>query len=91
MLFLVLEKVTPDKAVDAMSKYGGTVLKTSLSKKLKTSLSKKTRRSSRKPCTAGARRPASSQMSTHRNRAIGGDLARAAGWRPTGRVSGAGV
>jgi hypothetical protein len=83
MLFLVLEKVTPDKAVDAMSKYGGTVLKTSLSKK--------TRRSSRKPCTAGARRPASSQMSTHRNRAIGGDLARAAGWRPTGRVSGAGV
>ena len=31
-LFLVLEKVTPDKAVDAMSKYGGTVLKTSLSK-----------------------------------------------------------
>jgi uncharacterized membrane protein len=31
-LFLMLEKVTPDKAVDAMSKYGGTVLKTSLSK-----------------------------------------------------------
>src|SRR5712691_8750160 len=31
-LFLLLEKVTPDKAVDAMSKYGGTVLKTSLSK-----------------------------------------------------------
>ena len=31
-LFLVLEKVTPDKAVEAMSKYGGTVLKTSLSK-----------------------------------------------------------
>jgi uncharacterized membrane protein len=31
-LFLVLEKVTPDKAVDAMSEYGGTVLKTSLSK-----------------------------------------------------------
>jgi uncharacterized membrane protein len=31
-LFLVLEKVTPDKAVAAMSKYGGTVLKTSLSK-----------------------------------------------------------
>ena len=30
-LFLVLEKVTPDKAVEAMSKYGGTVLKTSLS------------------------------------------------------------
>jgi len=31
-LFLVLEKVTPDKAVEAMSKFGGTVLKTSLSK-----------------------------------------------------------
>ena len=30
-LFLVLEKVTPDKAVEAMSKYGGTVLKTSQS------------------------------------------------------------
>ncbi|HET6850229.1 MAG TPA: DUF1269 domain-containing protein [Gaiellales bacterium] len=30
-LFLVVEKVTPDKAVQAMSKYGGTVLKTSLS------------------------------------------------------------
>ena len=31
-LFLVVEKVTPDKAVEAMSKYGGTVLKSSLSK-----------------------------------------------------------
>jgi uncharacterized membrane protein len=31
-LFLVLEKVTPDKAVEALSKYGGTVLKSSLSK-----------------------------------------------------------
>jgi uncharacterized membrane protein len=31
-LFLMVEKVTPDKAVDAMKKYGGTVLKTSLSK-----------------------------------------------------------
>lgn len=31
-LFLMLEKVTPDKAIEAMSKYGGTVLKTSLSK-----------------------------------------------------------
>jgi len=30
--FLMVEKVTPDKAVEAMSKYGGTVLKTSLSK-----------------------------------------------------------
>jgi uncharacterized membrane protein len=31
-LFLMVEKVTPDKAVDAMSKFGGTVIKTSLSK-----------------------------------------------------------
>ena len=31
-LFLMVEKVTPDKAVEAMTKYGGTVLKTSLSK-----------------------------------------------------------
>jgi uncharacterized membrane protein len=31
-LFLMVEKVTPDKAIEAMSKYRGTVLKTSLSK-----------------------------------------------------------
>ena len=31
-LFLMVEKVTPDKAVEALSVYGGTVLKTSLSK-----------------------------------------------------------
>jgi uncharacterized membrane protein len=30
-LFLIVEKVTPDKAVAALSKFGGTVLKTSLS------------------------------------------------------------
>jgi uncharacterized membrane protein len=30
-LFLILEKVTTDKAVEALSRYGGTVLKTSLS------------------------------------------------------------
>jgi uncharacterized membrane protein len=30
-LFLVVEKVTPDKAVDALSQYGGTVLRSSLS------------------------------------------------------------
>ena len=30
-LFLVLEKATPDKAIAAMQKYGGTVLKSSLS------------------------------------------------------------
>ncbi|HET6954630.1 MAG TPA: DUF1269 domain-containing protein [Acidimicrobiales bacterium] len=31
-LFMVVEKVTPDKAVDALSRFGGTVLKSSLSK-----------------------------------------------------------
>jgi uncharacterized membrane protein len=31
-LFMMVEKVTPDKAVEALSKFGGTVLKTSLSK-----------------------------------------------------------
>jgi uncharacterized membrane protein len=31
-LFVVVEKVTPDKAVEALSQYGGTVLKSSLSK-----------------------------------------------------------
>src|SRR4051812_10921386 len=30
-LFLVVEKVTPDKAVDGLSQFGGTVLKSSLS------------------------------------------------------------
>ena len=31
-LFLVVEKVTPDKAVEGLSRFGGTVLKSSLSK-----------------------------------------------------------
>ena len=31
-LFLMVEMVTPDKAAEALSKYGGTVLRTSLSK-----------------------------------------------------------
>lgn len=31
-LFLVVDKVTPDKAIDALGKFGGRVLKTSLSK-----------------------------------------------------------
>jgi uncharacterized membrane protein len=31
-LFLMVEKVTPDKATEALSKFGGTVLKSSLSK-----------------------------------------------------------
>lgn len=31
-LFLIVDKVTPDKAIEALSKFGGRVLKTSLSK-----------------------------------------------------------
>jgi uncharacterized membrane protein len=30
-LFLIIEKVTPDKAISALSRFGGTVIKTSLS------------------------------------------------------------
>ena len=44
-LFLMLEKATTDKAIEAMSKYGGTVLK-------QTSLSKEAKRNCRTPCTA---------------------------------------
>jgi uncharacterized membrane protein len=39
-LFMVIEKVTPDKAIDALSQYGGTVLKSSLSKKAEEELQK---------------------------------------------------
>ncbi|GGN77356.1 membrane protein [Actinoplanes lobatus] len=37
-LFLVVEAVTPDKAVEALSKFGGTVLKSSLSKEAEAEL-----------------------------------------------------
>ena len=37
-LFIVVEKVTPDKAVEALSEYGGTVLKSSLSKETESEL-----------------------------------------------------
>src|SRR4051812_20790012 len=37
-LFLVVEKATPDKAVEALSQYGGTVLKSSLTKKAEADL-----------------------------------------------------
>ena len=37
-LFLVVEKVTPDKAIAALSRHGGTVLKSSLSKETETLL-----------------------------------------------------
>jgi len=39
-LFMIVEKVTPDKAVEALSQYGGTVLKTSLSKEAEAELQK---------------------------------------------------
>ena len=58
-LFLMLEKVTPDKAVEAMSKYGGTVLKTSLSKDDEKELQE---------ALHGARRPRSSPDEPHRSR-----------------------
>ena len=37
-LFLVVEKVTPDKAVEGLRQYGGTVLKSSLSKETEAEL-----------------------------------------------------
>jgi uncharacterized membrane protein len=37
-LFLVVEQVTPDKAVEALSRYGGTVLKSSLPKETEAEL-----------------------------------------------------
>jgi uncharacterized membrane protein len=37
-LFLILEKATPDKAIDALSPYGGSVLKSSLPKETEAEL-----------------------------------------------------
>jgi uncharacterized membrane protein len=37
-LFMIVDKVTPDKAVEALSAYGGTVLKTSFSKEAEAQL-----------------------------------------------------
>jgi uncharacterized membrane protein len=34
-LFMVVEKVTPDKAIEALSKFGGTVIRSSMSKETK--------------------------------------------------------
>jgi uncharacterized membrane protein len=39
-LFMVIDKVTPDKAVEALRKYGGTVLKSSLTKEAEEELQK---------------------------------------------------
>jgi uncharacterized membrane protein len=53
-LFLVVEKVTPDKAVEALSKYGGTVLKSSLSKEVEAELQAALHGETREPAAAGA-------------------------------------
>ena len=37
-LFLVIERATPDKAVEALRRFGGTVLKSSLSKEAEADL-----------------------------------------------------
>jgi uncharacterized membrane protein len=52
-LFLVVEKVTPDKAVDALSRFGGTVLKTSLSKEAEEELQAELGGGVREPVGAG--------------------------------------
>lgn len=39
-LFLIIEQATPDRAVEAMSQFGGTVLKSSLSKEAEAELQK---------------------------------------------------
>ncbi len=39
-LFMIVEKVTPDKAIEALSKFGGTVIKTSLSHEAEAELQK---------------------------------------------------
>ena len=39
-LFMIIDKATPDKAVAALSQYGGTVLKTSLTKEAEAELQK---------------------------------------------------
>jgi uncharacterized membrane protein len=48
-LFLVLESVTPDKAVEALSRFGGTVLKSSLSKEAEAELQEALHGSAPKP------------------------------------------
>ena len=53
-LFLVVEKVTPDKAVDALKQFGGTVLKTSLSEDTEKQLQAELSGSTQEPVGAGA-------------------------------------
>lgn len=53
-LFLVVEHATPDKAVDALGKYGGTVLKSSLSKADEEELQKMLHSEQETPASPGA-------------------------------------
>src|SRR3954468_13417703 len=53
-LFLVVEKVTPDRAVDALKQFGGTVLKTSLSEDTEAQLQAELSGSTQEPVGAGA-------------------------------------
>jgi uncharacterized membrane protein len=52
-LFLVVEKVTPDKAVEALSRFGGTVLKSSLSKDAEAELQAELNAAQAEPVGAG--------------------------------------
>jgi uncharacterized membrane protein len=58
-LFLIVDKVTPDRAIEALSKYGGHVLKTSLSREAEEQLQQALHGSvsdsgTTEPATAGA-------------------------------------
>jgi uncharacterized membrane protein len=53
-LFLVVEKVTPDKAAEALRAYGGTVLKSSLSKEAEAELQAELSGNANQPVAAGA-------------------------------------
>jgi uncharacterized membrane protein len=53
-LFLILERATPDKAVAALSRYGGTVLKTSLSEQAESELQEALHGSARPTAPASA-------------------------------------
>src|SRR3954466_13152768 len=52
-LFLVVEKITPDKAVEHLKQFGGTVLKTSLSEEAEAQLQAELS-GAKEPATAGA-------------------------------------
>jgi uncharacterized membrane protein len=51
-LFLVVEKITPDKAIDHLKRFGGTVLKTSLSEEAEAELQAELS-GAKEPATAG--------------------------------------